>query len=148
MPIKKRIKSGFTIVEVLVSLVILSIVAISVMTMQSTFGRTTTSRVVINALNDIASDQMSKCQKGLAIDNVVYYKPNANTEGQIPVYVYITSGTCTPPAASPSPAAYCSDVTLSATTFSNTASLTGTALTTQINASRKVTLQNNVCNFN
>ncbi|MBC7473841.1 MAG: type II secretion system protein, partial [Candidatus Sericytochromatia bacterium] len=59
MPIKRN--SGFTIIEILVSVVIMSIIALGLMSMQTSFSQSLTSRQISSALTDVSNSQMARC---------------------------------------------------------------------------------------
>lgn len=130
MPIKK-IKKGFTIIEVLISFIIIAVVSISLISMQSSFSKSTYSRTVTSALSDVAQSAMSQCQSGIVPQaSVDYYIPSLDSSGtsgsgRITISIERT-GNCTGIAVNT-----CQDVTIK--TFLG---------------ARSFTLQGNICNFN
>jgi prepilin-type N-terminal cleavage/methylation domain-containing protein len=135
MPIR-TIKKGFTIIEVLIAFIIISVVSLSLISMQSSFSKSTHSRTVTTALSDVAQSAMATCQSFNTPPNSVYYNIpsiNSDSSGTKKIEIFITvTGSCVLPAPNS-----CSDITI---VTSNTQTITA--------SSRKFTLEGNICNFN
>lgn len=102
---------GFTLVEVLVSILILIIGVLAVMTLQSRFATATADRAVRNALIDAAASAIQHCESTLSTP------PTSYTYSGITVNVSI-SGSCSPSEET------CNDVTVTATAQGKIFSLT------------------------
>lgn len=102
---------GFTLVEVLVSILILIIGVLAVMTLQSRFATATADRAVRNALIDAAASAIQHCESTLSTP------PTSYTYGGITVNVSI-SGSCSPSKNN------CNNVTATATAQGKSFSLT------------------------
>lgn len=81
---------GFTLIEALIAMVILTIGIVSVISMQATFARGTVDRTVLNALIDSAASALNRCQ----IDNATPASLSYTHEGRT-INVSIT-GSCNP----------------------------------------------------
>lgn len=136
MSLTMNTSKGFTIIEVLVALLIVTIVSFSLISMQSSFSKNTTNRTIAMALSDVAQSSMIQCKNEVTpTAEVLYTLPalsTSNSIGKIKVYVTVT-GTCVKPVT----ANTCNDITI---TTSNTK--TNTFNTT------KFYLQGTICNFN
>lgn len=104
-------KKGFTLVEVLVSIVILIIGVLAVMTLQSRFATSTADRAIRNALVDAAASALQHCESTLSTPPTTY------TYGGITVSVSV-SGNCNPSEDT------CNNVTVTATAQGKSFSLT------------------------
>lgn len=60
----KNNKQGFTLVEVLVSIIIVAFVSIGIISMQSSFSKSTTSRKMAVALTDVANTELERLRLG------------------------------------------------------------------------------------
>ncbi len=110
---------GFSLIEALIAMVILTIGIVSVLSMQATFATGTVDRSVMHALIDSASSALTRCQ----IDNATPSSLTYTHEG-ITTTVTLT-GSCNPAADSCNP-------------VSATASAKG----------KTFTISTMVCNFN
>lgn len=104
-------KRGFTLIEVLVSIVILIIGVLAVMTLQSRFATSTADRAVRNALVDAAASAIQHCESTLSTP------PTSYTYGGITVNVSV-NGSCSPSEET------CNDVTVTATAQGKSFALT------------------------
>lgn len=113
MLMKKLIinKKGFTLIEVLVSIVILIIGVLALMTLQSRFATATADRAIRNALVDAAASALQHCESTLSSP------PASYTYGGITVSVSV-SGSCSPSQDT------CNNVTVTATAQGKSFSLT------------------------
>lgn len=111
--IQKKInyKKGFTLVEVMISIVILIIGVLGVMTLQSRFATATADRAVRNALIDAAASALQHCESTLSTP------PSNYTYGGITVSVSVSGG-CNPSEDT------CNNVTVTATAQGKSFSLT------------------------
>lgn len=130
MPIKKK-KTGFTIIEVLVSFIIIAVVSLSLIGMQSSFSKSTYSRTITTALSDVAQSAMAQCKAGIVPPNTfTYYIPSfdsSGTSGSGKINITIQrTGNCSGIAANT-----CQDVEIKASS-----------------GLRSFTLKSNICNFN
>lgn len=147
MPIKRN--SGFTIIEILVSVVIMSIIALGLMSMQTSFSQSLTSRQISSALTDVSNSQMARCKAGLPIENLSEYQAEAGAN-KIRIYtIHSTSGadcnipTPPPPTSPPVPPTACKNVTL----ITSTGNITLTNLSTILNKNKSITISSNICYF-
>jgi prepilin-type N-terminal cleavage/methylation domain-containing protein len=142
-------KNGFTLLEVLISVVIMSFVSIGLITMQSSFGKNIVSRKMSTALTDVANNQIQRLRLGLTIQPETKYNvaPSSNsTEGQMTIYSYSIPNTWTPPTSN-----NCSDISIVSTdgkVYSGSTLLSGSYLTNVLKKSKTVTIQTTICNFN
>ncbi len=103
---KKR--TGFTIIEALIAILIVSIIAISIAGLISSFGLETSNRILLSCLMQGADSGIEACRSGDYISNI--------TCGGILVNIQIT-GNCTPPPNT------CSDIIVTATAKGKSVSL-------------------------
>ncbi|HIJ60426.1 MAG TPA: prepilin-type N-terminal cleavage/methylation domain-containing protein [Nitrospirae bacterium] len=70
---------GFTLLEALIAMVILTIGIVSVISMQATFAKGTVDRTVLNALIDSASSLLNRCQIDTGTPSSVTYTHEGRT---------------------------------------------------------------------
>lgn len=139
MSLRKK-QEGFSIVEILVSITILSTVSLSIMTMQSSFSKSTTNRYVYDSLNNVANNQMTKClnrenMDTSPVDTIKSQISESGADVGQNVKVYFTSSITDSSGATANcqPAENtCNNVTIKATNASR---------------NKSVTIQSVVCNF-
>lgn len=158
MQLRKINYSGFTLVEVLVSIIIISFVSMGIISMQSSFSKSTTSRKISTALTDVANSEIERLKAG---DTKVMYKTEyiLGDSSKMNVYTCIVTAedlnsttavvNFSPPLdTDPNP---CKNVTVRTTDgliYSAPDTLiSATDLKTKFNKSKTVTLQTNICKF-
>lgn len=102
---------GFTLIEVLISILILIIGVLAVITSQSRFATTTADRAIRNALVDAAASALQHCE------NTLSTPPSSYTYGGITVSISV-NGSCSPSENR------CNDVTATASVQGKSFSLT------------------------
>ncbi len=102
---------GFTLIEVLISILILIIGVLSFITLQSRFATTTADRAIRNALVDASASALKYCESTLS------NPPSTYSYGGVTVYVSI-NGNCIISENS------CNDLTATATAQGQSFSLT------------------------
>ncbi|MBZ0156826.1 MAG: prepilin-type N-terminal cleavage/methylation domain-containing protein [Alphaproteobacteria bacterium] len=115
-----KLRDGFSVIEALIAVAILSIAVIGLVTTIGTFSSTTVDRTVLNCLVDAASTALYKCQAG--VDS----NPNSTCGGST-ISIAGTSG-------------YCAPATGTCTTV--------TAVATASPQGKTVSLTTQICNFN
>lgn len=86
---KTKANSGFTLVEVLISIVILLIGVLAIISIQSNFATSTADRAIRNAIIDAAASALQHCESTLS------NPPTSYQFGEINISV-TTNGSCTP----------------------------------------------------
>lgn len=69
---------GFTLIEAVISLALLSIAIVGFIMMQSKFAMQTADRTLLNALGDAASSALTQCQTISSTPGVLNYAFNKN----------------------------------------------------------------------
>ncbi len=108
MNIQKNKSYGFTIVEALIAIVIVSIIAVSIAALITSFGSKTSDRILLSCLVEGAASGIEACRGGETINQI--------TCGGLTVDISIT-GNCQP---APNT---CSDVIVTATAKGKSVSL-------------------------
>ncbi|MCC6345617.1 MAG: type II secretion system protein [Nitrospirales bacterium] len=115
-----KLRGGFSVIEALIAVAILSIALVGLVTTIGKFSSSTVDRTVLNCLVDAASTALYKCQAGIDAN------PNT-TCGSSTVSVTGVSG-------------YCAPATGACTTV--------TAVATASPQGKTVSLTTQICNFN
>ncbi|MFO0751901.1 MAG: hypothetical protein U0411_01065 [Thermodesulfovibrionales bacterium] len=60
-----KLEEGFTVIEAMISVLLLTIALIGTISLQTTFGSSASDRTLHNCLMDVASSALSQCQAGV-----------------------------------------------------------------------------------
>ncbi|MGO9611758.1 MAG: prepilin-type N-terminal cleavage/methylation domain-containing protein [Dissulfurispiraceae bacterium] len=84
-----KLKRGFTFLEVVIALAILSIALVGLASMQMLYGQQTYDRTRLNSIVDAVSAALSQCQAGITPTNPATYNG-------VTVSMSVSGGSCVP----------------------------------------------------
>ena len=109
-----KMKRGFTILEAMISLLILSVSVLGLATLQGVFATQNSDRTLLNCLMDSASSALAQCQGGITPGNFRCGGTAVAIGGSV-----TSPGMCTPQPNT------CNSVTASASAMNKTVSVVG-----------------------